>query len=290
MCDQGRLSYRELELKRLEHPVLGKGSQLQATAAEAVKEAAAKLKPLARSAGLAVMASPVCSNEVLLAALSFANDSLGATAVYVSGRPEGKADELLMTADKNPNRKGLEYIAQALGLAIRPFAGLAEGIEAGKVKALYAIGAEVPMDAEQFARLAGRLELLVLQSTHAGPLLSRAQVVLPMASHLEDEGSFVQLGGIIQRFCRAYLPPGARQPGWWWATELGRELGSLTHYQSAHEVWKALASKVPELAMFDWEAQAPKSQKLPGINPLPAAADGRLPGFREFGLPRAKES
>ncbi len=61
------------------------------------------------------MASPLASNEDLMAGLSFARDVLGAKSIYVTGRAAGEADKILMTADKNPNRKGLEWIARGAG-------------------------------------------------------------------------------------------------------------------------------------------------------------------------------
>ncbi len=53
-----------------------------------------------------MLASPVASNEDLLASLAFARDALGVRSVYVGGRPEGAGDNYLMTPDKNPNRGG----------------------------------------------------------------------------------------------------------------------------------------------------------------------------------------
>jgi NADH-quinone oxidoreductase subunit G len=290
MCDEGRLTYKPLNALRLVQAMAGRDAdQHEVHRGEALKLAAAKLKPLAGSDELAVMVSPVCSNEDLLASLAFAKDSLGASAVYVSGRADGKADDILVTADKNPNRKGLTFVAASLELAVKPFAELTKAIEAGAVKALYAVGGEVPVDAADFAKTLARLELFVLQAMNEGPLVTQAHVALPVATHLEDEGSFVQDGGIIQRFRQAFPPRGDGQPHWRWAQELTRELAGTTGgYASSREVWKALASSVPEFAAFDWDAAAPVGQKRPGINPLPAAADGRLPGLREFVSFRAK--
>lgn len=289
MCDQGRLSYKYLNQKRLSVPLVGRGPDApEATRSDAVKLAASKLKAIAGTSGLAVSASPLCSNEDLLAALSFAKEALGVTSVYVSGRPQGQADHFLMTADKNPNRKGLEWIAAALGLRLERFEALVEAVEAGKVKALYAIGGEVPSDAAAFAQVASRLELLVLQAINHSALVDQAHVVLPASTHVEDEGSFVQEAGIIQRFRKAYPERGQSWPHWRWATELHRDLGGQAAYASAREVFRALAPKVPELAGFDWDGSAPINQKAKGLNPLPAAADGRPPGYRETGVPRVR--
>ncbi|MBK7864024.1 MAG: (2Fe-2S)-binding protein [Archangiaceae bacterium] len=284
MCDQGRLSYKSLNKGRVLQSVIGRGADArEAGRAEAVKYAAAKLKPLVGS--VAVAASPVASNEDLMAGLTFARDVLGAKSVYVSGRPAGEADHFLMMADKNPNRRGLESIAKALGLNVEKFEKLSAAVEGGQVKALYAIGAEMP-DAG-FAAKAATLELLVLQATNEDALTAQAQVLLPASTHVEDEGTFTQEGGITQRFRRAYPPKGDAQPHWKWAVELAKEMGGSLAWSSSREVFRMVAPTVPELASFEWDKQAPVNIKQ-GISVPAASADGRPPGWREFGAPRVK--
>ena len=209
MCDAGRLSYKYLNKDRALSPMLGRGADARdATRAEAAKAAATKLSALAGTAGLAVAVSPLCSNEDLLGALSFAKDVLKVTQVFASGRPMDRADHYLLTADRNPNRKGLEWVAAGLGLAVKPFDELVRGMEAGTVKALWAVGGEVPVDAEAFAQAAAKLELFVLQAINDSRLTAAADVLLPASPHVEDEGTFANLDGIVQRFRQAY--PAAR--------------------------------------------------------------------------------
>ncbi|MFZ5472012.1 MAG: 2Fe-2S iron-sulfur cluster-binding protein [Myxococcota bacterium] len=288
MCDQGRLSYKYLNLERVLTSSIGRGADVrEAARLEAVKYAAMKLEPLVNTSGLAVMASALASNEDLLAGLTFAKEVLGVSTVHVSGRPEGQADHLLMTADKNPNRKGLEWIAAALGLRLAAVDVLAADIESGKVKAVYAIGGEVPVDAELFSKSLAQLELFVLQAFNVGPVSTQAHVLLAATPHVEEEGSFTQEAGITQRFRRAYPARGESWPHWRWACELSGELGKPTPHTTAREVWKALSCTVKEFASVDWD-QAPLQKKTPGLSPLPAAADGRPPGYREQGVPRVR--
>jgi NADH-quinone oxidoreductase subunit G len=193
-----------------------------------------------------------------------------------------------MTADKNPNRKGLEFIAKGLGLTLKPFEDLVSGINSGKVKALYAVGAEVPVDAESFAQTAAKLEVFVAQATNESPVTAQATVLLPANVHIEDEGSFVQVDGIVQRFRKAYPAKGDAVPHWKWAAELTRELGGEAAWTSARDVFRELGSKVAEFAEFNWDKATPPDREKPGINPLPSGADGRPPGYREFGTPRVR--
>jgi NADH-quinone oxidoreductase subunit G len=193
-----------------------------------------------------------------------------------------------MTADKNPNRKGLELIAAGLGLKLESFEALTAALGAGRVKGLYAIGTEVPGDAEAFAQAASRLEVFVAQAFTESPVTAQATVLLPASVHVEDEGSFVNLDGLIQRFRKAYPPKGDVVPHWKWAAELTRELGGEAAWASARDVWRELAGKVAAFAEFNWDKASPSDREKPGINPLPAGADGRPPGYREFGTPRLR--
>jgi NADH-quinone oxidoreductase subunit G len=229
----------------------------------------------------------VCSNEDLLAGLTFAKSTLGVKEVYVGGRPQGAADHYLMTADKNPNRKGLEFIAKGLGLALKPFEELAPALHSGRVKGLYAIGTEVPGDAEAFAQAVATAEVFVAQAINESPLTAQATVLLPASAHVEDDGSFVQVEGIIQRFRKAYPPKGDAVPHWRWASDLSKAMGGAA-WSSAREVFRELAPQVAELASFNWEQASPPDREKPGINPLPTGADGRPPGYREFGTPRVR--
>jgi NADH-quinone oxidoreductase subunit G len=289
MCDQGRLSYKGLNLERVGSPSVGRGDdRRETTAAEALARATVQLKAMAGTAELAVLVSPVCSNEDLLAALSFAKDALGVRQLYVGGRPDGDADKLLMRADKNPNRKGLEWIAAGLGLALLPFAALLKAVEAGSVKALYVVGAEVPApDAFAASRLS-KVEFIAIQATNVSALTAQADVVLPAATHVEEEGSFVQADARIQRFRRAYPPRPETQAHWKWAVDIMREFGFPVTYASPRDVFRELSGKVPELAAYGWDQEAPPLKTTRGIVPLPSAADGRNPGYREFGPPRIR--
>jgi NADH-quinone oxidoreductase subunit G len=289
MCDQGRLSYKPLNLERVLNASVGRGQdRREVPPAEALARATVQLKAMAGTAELAVLVSPVCSNEDLLAGLGFAKDALGVRSVYVGGRPDGAADKLLMRADKNPNRKGLEWVAGALGLALHPFAELLAAISKGNVKALYILGAEVPVALAEAAASLGQVEFVVTQAANASALTAQSDVVLPAATHVEDEGSFTQADGIIQRSRRAYPPRGDVQSHWKWVVDIMREFGFPVTYASARDVFRELAQKVPELAGFDWDKEAPPLKTTRGIQPLPTAADGRPPGYREFGTPRVR--
>ena len=287
LCDVGRLTYKPLNKHRVQQSGLGRGAEVKDVShADALAAAVDKLK--AHAGKVAFMASPVASNEDLLAGLAFARDVLKVKKLYASGRPAGQGDHFLLTADKNPNRKGLENIARGFGLELAPFTELTKAMDGGQVTALYALGAEVPEADDVFAARAMKLELFIVSATNESKVTEAAHLVLAAAVHVEDEGSFTQEAGITQRVRRAYPPKADSQPHWKWAVELARQLGLELKATSSREVFKALSGAVPELASFEWDKKAPLNQKRPGIGTLSAAADGRPPGWREQGIPNLR--
>lgn len=285
MSDTGRLMYKTINKHRVLRSLVGRTDKKEVGHEAALAAAVDLLKQ--HEGKLAFVASPVASNEDLLAGFAFARDVLKVKTVFVSGRPDGIADDFLRTADKNPNRKGLLNIAKAFGLEAKSFADFTSGI--GKTfKAAFAIGHEVPEAEEAFvARIAG-LQAFVLTATNESKVTEAADVVLAASTHIEDEGSFTQIEGITQRFRRAFPPKGESQPHWKWAVELAKAFGSELRAASSREVWKQLSPSVPELASFEWDKQAPINQKRPGIGTLPTGADGRPPGWREQGVPNIR--
>jgi NADH-quinone oxidoreductase subunit G len=286
MCDVGRLSYKYLGAERALEVRIGRASPEGGTAAGATREAAVRvaaenLKKHAGTDALAFVASPLCSIEDLLAAFQVARDGLQLKRVFVSGRPSGPGDHFLMREDRNPNRKGLEWVARAFGFEVKTFDELTRALDADSVKALWAVGGEVPTDSGVAASLYADVETVVVQAFNQSPLSAMATVLLPASPHAESHGTFVNFDGIAQRFVAAYPPKGASRPHWEWALALWAELGTRLSVASAREVFRELSPAVPELKGFAWD-EVPRFLKHPrGIWAMPAAADGRPVGYRE---------
>jgi NADH-quinone oxidoreductase subunit G len=287
MCDDGRLSYKYLNRGRVLEARLGRAPGQRATRAAAAVKAAALLREHAGAGALALLLSPVASLEDALVALSVAREGLGLSEVFLGGRPDGWQDDFLKRADQNPDRKGVELAAQALGLAVRPFADLLAAAAAGKVKALWAVGTELPVEgaAEKLAGLT-----LVVQAMNDGPLVQAAEVLLPASPHSESDGTFVNFEGRAQRFEMAYFPRGESRPHWALAGDVGRGLDVHCSFTSAREVFRALGPKLGgALGAFQWDS-LPSVGKRPGIIPMAAGTvDGRLAGYRERVPPETSE-
>ncbi len=272
ICDEGRLSYKHFNDDRV---LSAKGGR-----AAAVAEAARVLSAHAGQGTLAWIASPTASLEDLLAAALVARDGLKLSEVYVGGRPDGWQDDFLRRADQNPNRAGLAMVARAFGMAVKPASELAAAVASGKVKAIWAVGAELP--APELADALARAEVRVVQAVNEGALASAATVLLPASPAPESDGTFVNFEGRAQRFELAYWPRGESLPHWGLAGEIGRVLGLTSRWSSAREVFEDLGRRVADqLPGYAW-ASLPSVDRRKGIEPLPAGTtDGRLPGHRE---------
>ena len=212
MCDEGRLSYKELHSDRVSDIRLGADTGLKWP--RAARQLAGQLQQHAGSIALAVSAQ--CSLENLYAAKEFAETTLGGATVYWTGRPDGHSDELLIQSDKNPNTAGVRTVFGADTMA-RGAGQLLADLEAGRVKALYMMGSELPFDSEgrrRFTDAAGKLGFFVLQASRAADLASIAGVVLPSATHAEQDGTFINSDGIVQPAYGAFEPTGQALPDW----------------------------------------------------------------------------
>jgi len=291
MCDAGRASYKYLNAPRVLAAREGRGANARVVPQEiAIARAAETLRAASKAGGLAVLFSPVASLEDLLAAALVAKEALGVTEVYVGGRPDGWQDDFLKRADENPNRRGLELVAQAVGLTTRPYVDLEKAISAGEGTALWAVGSEVPVPSGDATLAASSLENVVVQAYNLDAVARDATVLLAAAPHSEADGTFVNFEGRAQRFELAFWPRGESLPHWAIAMELGRALGLTHRPTSSRQVFEELSPRLSgALGDYRWDTM-PWVGRRRGILPLAAGTvDGRLPGYRERVPPETSE-
>jgi anaerobic selenocysteine-containing dehydrogenase len=176
------------------------------------------------------------------------NDHLGGGRIGMVEHAEGKDDDLLLRADRTPNRRGVIDICGAGGDCLPSIQELAGAIRGGSVRTLFVLkedllekGASTGFDAD----LLSRLELLVVLDLFLTRTGDAAHVVFPAAGFVEDAGTFTNFEGRVQRVQPARRSPGAGQPGWMLLTLLGRALEGEFPYASADDVSRALGAAVP---------------------------------------------
>jgi hypothetical protein len=89
-------------------------------------------------------------------------------------------------------------------------------------------------------------ELFVYLGTHTSPATANAHIVLPITTFAEQEGSFTNVQGRVQRFWPGIRAPGSARPGW---LVLGALLAELTGGETprrADEAFEQLEKIAPE--------------------------------------------
>jgi NADH-quinone oxidoreductase subunit G len=242
MCDEGRLIYQRVHHNRLVSPmVAGSPASWDAALAEA-----ARLLAQARDkspATLGVVLSAQMTNEDLFAFSRLAGEDLRTSRVYLVGAGEGWRDDILVSADKNPNTTGAKLIG---GLTLRTAADLKQDLETGVLTALLLVG-----EADVVGSL-GLLQSLVVLTSHQGAPVAAAQVALPLAMWAEVDGSFTNRQGKVQRLHAAIPPAGQARPGWGIAARLGQALGAGWTYANAKQVFSEARDKVTLMSGADW--------------------------------------
>jgi NADH-quinone oxidoreductase subunit G len=258
ICDEGRYGFRWIDDdSRLLTPVRRAGGKdVQLGWDEAVAGLAGALRRY-RPEEIGILASPQMSNEDLFALQRVAGQ-LGVRAVdhRVPPRVAGEDDDLLIRADKNPNRRGAELI----GLAPGETAAILDGARQRRIKLLWIFQHDL-LDsglppADVTAALAAA-EMVVFQGPSANRTSAGAHLVLPSAAYVEREGTFTNFQGRVQRFRTVVEPLGDAVADWDILGRLGRALGAgdpALAATRAEQVFTALAGHVPAFAGMTYRA------------------------------------
>jgi NADH-quinone oxidoreductase subunit G len=256
MCDEGMLSYKRAVEGRLEAALVG-GED--ATIEEALAAAKDQLKGHGNDPSkVAVVLSAQHSNEDNFALVTLAKTFIGAGDFYVSGRPLGRGDDILMSEDKNPNTRGVMQIASTT--PPRPIHELLDAIEADEYQYVIALGSELEVDGAQAQKALSKLKGVVTIAAHDGPLAKAAHIALPACSWAEADGTYVNKNGLAQRSERALRARGDSRPGWELVSRLARALGYALDYKKLSDVHRAMAPEAYARAVADPQPAADKAE------------------------------
>jgi NADH-quinone oxidoreductase subunit G len=234
MCDEGRFTYKNVGDKRLAVPLSG---GVPVDWDRGLMDAAAKLSAVRERSpeGLGVVFSAHSTNEDLHALARLAFEHLQVSHTYLVGSGEGWHDDILVSADKNPNMAGARAIA---GSSVKTISDLSHDLREGALSGLLVVGDEgLLRGAEPAAFPFERLSALVVLATHQGPLVEAAQVALPLALWAEVDGTITNRTGRVQRLRPAVEPAGDALPGWDIIWHLAQRLGLPLEFESAKKVF-----------------------------------------------------
>jgi NADH-quinone oxidoreductase subunit G len=167
-----------------------------------------------------------------------------------------RQDDLLRRLDKHPNTRG----ALDLGLAgdLNGLPGLRKLAEAKQVRAMWIafhpqmVGEDAPEIIEGLRQLIGALEFSVVSTTHDFDWAKKASILLPMASWAEENGTYTNYAGRVQRTNRAVMPVGEAQP----LHVMMSELLSLAEVQVSTDpsaIFEWMSREVPAYKDMDYD-------------------------------------
>jgi NADH-quinone oxidoreductase subunit G len=257
MCDEGRLGYRRVQGEgRLLHPLLRRDDDLRGVSwPEALEAVAGRLGAIRREAGggaVGAVVSAFATNEEAF----LVRRLLGGPGARIAGHawspPDARGDDLLIKADKNPNRRGLESLG--IPTSAEAVDGMLDVIRAGSLKGLVVFGADLVgnVGRERVEDALEGLELLVLIDVRRTETSLYADAVLPAASFAETDGTFTNHAGRVQRVQRAFSPPGEALEGWRLVADLIKALGDSGSWPSADAVFAALSSEAKAFSGLDY--------------------------------------
>jgi NADH-quinone oxidoreductase subunit G len=244
MCDHGRLNYRWINRQdRIDVPLVRREEGLGSIDWQvAIDEAA----DLLRGKRAFVLASPSLSNEALYLLSELARRTGGSGAFRVAQGEEAPlpgVEDLSLRADRAANARGAELFGFAR--SDNPLSKLGAG------DVLIVADEELAgVDAPNIANAAG---VIIIGTTVPHWALHLAAVVLPIANFAEEEGTFTNLRGRVQRFLQARAAPGFARPSWYVLSDLLRALGASVDYSLASDVFGALAVANPEFSGMSYD-------------------------------------
>jgi NADH-quinone oxidoreductase subunit G len=261
MCDIGRFDYRWVEGEnRLQRPLL----RTEAGTLEPTdwRNALTKLTDRVTAAGgpaaLRFFVSAHASLEEL-AVIGRIGGTLGVAedGVAVGWRrrekPQPPNVKFRIPPVDAPNVLGavdLGFPVRATSAGEADLAAFRSDVEQGRVKVLYVFdpGPEGSIGDTSWiveARTSGRLATLIVQGVLLTPLAAAADIVLPGASWVEKDASYVNQQGRLQAAARAIAPPGDAQEDWQILVNVGLALGATLSYTSSQEIRAEIAAALP---------------------------------------------
>ena len=270
ICDHGRMNYRWMNRgDRVEAPLVKQpgGSHRAVDWDEAFAHAGTVLRG---AAGTAVaLVSPKASTEALFLARQLLGrfEWNGAFQLVMGEEaPLAGVPELALRAERAPNVTGAELLGYS-----RDFVTAVKLAESAAVVLV--------LDDPQVAvRAAGRvLYLGTVPPENDGA--RDAEVILPLANVAEEDGTYVNRDGRVQRYFQAKPAPGMARPAWWVLGELLAELGGAgvgagavaEHLGSAAEAFELLAASEEAFAGLSYTQLGLAGRRIAGT---PAVGEG----------------
>jgi NADH-quinone oxidoreductase subunit G len=227
---------------RVDVPLVRSGATLASATWEQGTAAAAKMLAGKRAF---VLASPRLSNETLFLLSQIVSTNGGGAFRVQQGAeaPLPGVPGLARRKDLAANVRGAELFGFK-----RADSPLSEMKQGDVLVVADEDLADIP--APDLARAGG---VIVVGTTLPAWARHLASVVLPIANMTEEEGTFTNVDGRVQRFLQAKAAPGFARPSWWVVSDLLSATGGKGGHMLASEAFAAVAASHPEFAGLTYD-------------------------------------
>ena len=217
------------------------------------------------------------------------------------GKPDAPGSALYPVAEKNNSRGVSEVgVLPDMGPGYMPVEGtdagptleevldLLEHDDPAAPKALYLLGGDLLRwlpHRSRTKKLLKKVPFIVVQDAFLTDTAKLAHVVLPVAVHAEQEGTFISSTGQLGLINQA-LPTNGVRPDWQIISQLGAKMGFALKSVSPKAIFKELAKKMPLWAGLapKFSAPCPKIKAAVSGKFVPFEVDISLPGRRPYTL------
>lgn len=250
MCDEGRLNYkwigREDRLKSI--VVRRNGSKPESgTWSSVINEISTRLSKVPPGSSAIIASSRQTNEELyLLALLSKHLDAFTDTVPR-----KGKADTLLVSADRNPNSNGVKLTRFSKKKAGGNLKTIAEEIRNGTIKTLLVFGEDITQHGIGPEEVA-LLDTLAVCDILPNATTEIAHFLLPGCAHAEKRGTFTNVKGRIQKFMKAVEPPGDARSEWEFLHELIINVTGKSEFSSIEGLFNQMAGEIPAMRGLSW--------------------------------------
>ncbi len=271
MCDYGRHRYEWINAgPRIELPHVTTPEGLRPAEWDTVIGALSERLAGRTPGSVVALASPFASNEELAGVAALVELLGGGELLFRSPRaaeeiPLPGVEGVARRRDLAPNRTGAELLGFRRIGGDDGEGGIEDLQLEGRV--LLVVGDRVADASSSFGEAA---DLVLFLGSHPSPLASRAYAVLPLPTFAEQEGTYTNHEGRVQRFWPGLREPGMARPGWEVLGRIVQALGGPEAPVSPEEAFGRAAGRVPAWSDMSYEAL--------GTRGLPAREPAALPG------------
>ncbi len=233
MCDEGRLWYKELQKEsRIMRPfVRGEQDFVAATWDRAVSSTVKALTESKEQHGANAVAGIIgakATNEEVYLFTRLLKEQVGTDRIagLFLSPADAFHDDFLIKADKNPNTRGLQALGLLNGGA--SVADILAAAEKGEIKALVVFAADLTaaFTQEKLDTALENVQVIVCDTDYTN-MTTYADVIMPIGTATETDGTFTNFAGRVQRVKQAFPPPQQSKPGWEVLATLGGKLGGF---------------------------------------------------------------